>query len=336
METGAEAPIQIESKPTLGKKEYECAGDKVEVNFAKFTGEGNFNNDPKKAAFLLTGWPMRYDAQVTWGQPQILANSFGVTTYEIDGRPKGNFKGNTVALEVAGVRQFVAELEQSGVNEITLFGHSIGASKVVDLAVALEQSNPNMNVNLVLINPMGIFEESIRTIAKHYMIDAPNVEKRTRAPDRVPQPMSQVLKDICVSLFKDMKALKLRYPKLLIEQKDALSSVNPNLARVKSPVLMLVASEDPVSDPEKLFPKEWMDQITPPASLGENSMAAKVRVSKAREQYLKENVLPNASSVDVIVATKYANHIAFGVERPKSTSHIISRYFDRLRREKAA
>ena len=49
-----------------------------------------------------------------------------------------------------------------------------------------------------------------------------------------------------------------------------------------------------------------------------------VRVKKAREAYLREKVMSDAQDISVIVATKYANHIAFGVERPRPSTHIIA------------
>lgn len=332
METGAEAPIQTESKPIVGKKDYAVAGNKVEVTSVKFDGQENPAYDPKKAAFLLTGYPMRADAQITWGHPAILAKEFGVTTYEIDGRPKGNFEGNTIDLELEGIRQFAAELEQTGINEIILFGHSIGASKAVDLAVALEEKNPNLKINVVLINPLGLYPQDFRTLAKNYIIDAPKVEGRTKNPDRIFQGRLSVLVDICASLFKDLNATKLRYPRLFADQRSKLTQFNSNLARVKSPVLIMLASDDPVIQLEKLFPEEQMDKITPHPQPNETSQDRMTRISKAREQYFRQNVLPKAADVSVIVATKYANHIAFGVERPRSTSHIMARHFDRLKR----
>lgn len=327
----AEIAKKVVATPTLGKREYQFGTDTVEVNFVRFGGEQNLKFNPEKAAFLLTGWPMRADAKITWGQPEILAKEFGMTTYEIDGRPKGHFQGNSIALEVEGIRQFAAQLEQTGVNEVTLFGHSIGASKAIDLAVALQQTNPNLKTNVVLINPVGLYAQNFMDVARNYMAEG-SVEKRIRNPNRVFQPHLQVLVDLCASIFKDIKATKLRYPKLFADQRRALTELNSNLARVKSPVLLMIASDDPVSPPERLFPQEEIDKITPPAKPNEDSVDRMVRVRKVREQYLKENLLPNASDVRVIVATKYANHIAFGVERPRPSSHIIARHFDRLRR----
>lgn len=303
-ETGAEIPIQTEAKPALGKRDFEVAGNNVEVKFVRFSGEENPGNDPKKAAFLLTDWPMRADAQITWGQPAMLAKEF---------------------------RQFATELEQGGVQELTLFGHSIGASKVVDLAVALEQKNPNLKVNTVLINPAGLSAQTIFKIAKNYLREG-SVEKRIRNPNRIFQPHLQVLVDLCASIFKDMKATKLRYPQLFLDQMRALAQLNANLARLKSPVLIMVATDDPVFPAEGLLPSQKMNQINPPTKASEDSRERMARVGKAREQYLKEKLLPQASDVRVIVATKYANHIAFGVERPRPSSHIIAKYFDRLRR----
>ena len=334
-EVGAETPIQTESKtaskPSLGKKDFEFAGNKVEVNFVRFSGEENPKFDPKKAAFLLTGWPMRADAKITWGQPAMLAEEFGVTTYEIDGRPKGPFKMNSQTLEIEGIRQFAEELEKTGVNEITLFGHSIGASKVVDLALSLQQRNPNLKINLVLINPAGLYPQNIVDIAKAYA-GGGGINKETKNPRRISQDQIPVLIDLAASIYKDMKDTGLNVFKLWREQARKVSEFNANLTKIKSPVIVMVATDDPAFTPEGIFPQEQMDKITPLPQQGEDSRDKMARIGKARERYLKENVLPEASDVKVIVATKYANHIAFGVERPRLSSHIIARHFDRIKR----
>ena len=56
-----------------------------------------------------------------------------------------------------------------------------------------------------------------------------------------------------------------------------------------------------------------------------------IRRGKARVEYLK-GIMPQAQNLGVIVATKYANHIGFTVERFKTTAHVASRIFDRLKR----
>ncbi|MDP3973995.1 MAG: alpha/beta hydrolase [Candidatus Daviesbacteria bacterium] len=333
-EAGVEIPIQQESKPVLGKREYEYQGNRIKVGFAKFSNPENSNFDPKKAAFLLTGWPMRHDTQIDWGQSQALAKEFGLTTYDIDGRPKGVFKGSSIALEVEGIRQFTQELQSTGVEEITLFGHSIGASKIIDLAVSLEQKNSGLKINLVLINPMGLTDKDIKEIAKNYLLDASAVEDRTKNPNRIYQKNKfKVLMGLGKSLLKDVRDLKLRYPRLLTDQIRYLSQMNSNLAKIKSPVLVLLASEDPVSELERILPKQEVEKLMPAPKPEENSRESMARVSKARTDYLRKEVFPQAEHVGIIVVEKFANHIAFGIERPGATNHIIARYFARVERE---
>lgn len=367
-ETGAETPTQTETKPVLGKRKFEVAGNTVEVGFVRFSGEEKPWYDPKKAAFLLTGWPMRYDAQITWGQPQMLAKEFGVTTYEIDGRPKGSFNMDAIALEIEGLRQFATELEQNGINKLTLFGHSIGATKALDLAVALEQNNPNLRINVVLINPAGLYAQNIWELAKKYAGGA-GINAETKNPNRISQDFIPILVDMAASIYKDIKDTKINIFKLWRDQKNKATQFNANLAKIKSPVMIMVATDDPVFPPEAVLPPQQVDQRLGPLSSDEQMniwlqkqvkweklpaekrtkygteenfinhfisayrrQEEMTRLKKAREQYLKEKLLPNASDVRVIVATKYANHIAFGVERPRPSSHIIARYFDRVRR----
>lgn len=322
--------------PTKGKREFEFAGNQVEVNFVKFQGKEDpdpkkNHYDPKKAAFLLTGWPMRADAQITWGQPQILAEEFGLTTYEIDGRPKGNFNMDSIALELEGIRQFASELERNGVSEITLFGHSIGAVKAVDLVLALQQRNPNLKTNLVLINPAGLYPQDIWSLARAYGGIGIKERTKNKNPNRISQDLIPVLVDFAASIFKDIKATGPNIFKLWRDQKKKSTEFNANLAKIKSPVIIMLATDDPVFPPEEVFPQEELDKIVGSAKPDEDSRDRMARLGKARDQYAREHLLPNSSDVKVIVATKYGNHIAFGVERPRPTSHIIARYFDRVR-----
>jgi acetyl esterase/lipase len=333
-ETGIEIPIQKEARPLLGKREYEYQGNRIQVGFAKFSNPENPNFDPKRAAFLLAGWPMRHDTEVDWGQPRSLAEEFGLTTYDIDGRPIGAFKGSPIALEIEGIRQFVKELQQGGIEEITIFGHSIGASKVVDLAVSLERNNPELRINLVLINPMGLTDKDFKEITKNYLVDAAKVEKYTKNPKRITQNNKmEVNMGIVGSLLKDVRDMKWRYPRLLADQIKFLSEMNTNLAKVKSPILVLIASEDPVSELGRILPKEEVEKLMSAPNPEESSRESMARIGKARGNYLRKEVFPQAEHVGVIVVTKFANHIAFGIERPNATNHIIARYFERVERE---
>lgn len=59
------------------------------------------------------------------------------------------------------------------------------------------------------------------------------------------------------------------------------------------------------------------------------------RVGKARRRYMKEALMPQAAPIEVIEAKKYATHLAFGVERPRHTSHLlaeIKRVVDRVKK----
>ncbi len=363
-EVAKQTTSKTESKPTgptKGKREYEFQGNRIEVNFVRFSGEENPKSDSKKAAFLLTGWPMRADAQITWGQPQMLAKDFGVNTYEIDGRPKGNFNMDSIVLEVEGIRQFASELESNGINEITLFGHSIGAAKAMDLALALQQRNPNLKTNLVLMNPAGFYPQDIWTLVRAYAGGA-GVNAETKNPKRISQDFLPVLVNLTASIFKDIKQTKHNILKLWRDQKLKSTEFNVNLAKIKSPVMIMVATEDPLFPPEGIFPPEEVDKriafILPEDELRQQIEQSgrwenlkeeerirfgskevfvedylshnrktyqKIRTREAREQYLKEEVMPNAENIRVVVAEKYGNHIAFGVERPRPSSYLIAR-----------
>lgn len=345
-------------------KTFRVGTNEVKVFWKEFNPKEGGVIDPSEAVIYLVGAPMRAKASVSWDEPRELAETFKAKSYTIDARPVGDFDTNSIDLEVEGIRKFI---EDKDIKKVTIFGHSIGAVKATNLAVSLQQNDPDIYINgVVLANPMGFYNESTRDLLAGQIREGIGAPKLAN-PKRAPESPVKVVWHYAGSVASDIAETGLQYPQLLGEQLQALTTLNPNMNKVKSPVLVLISSEDQIAEAAKILPEEEIQKRMAPATADDqqrreiaqsgkwerlsdeqrNKFGSKenfiefylskrgqdemVRRGKARVEYMK-SIMPQVENLGVIVATKYANHIGFTVERYKKTAHVASRIFDRLRR----
>lgn len=322
----AERSLQRAGKDQI----FRAGNENVQVSWKEFIPKDGKIVDPQEAVLFLVGAPMRAKASVTWGSPEQLADKFKVRAYAIDARPQGRFHSNSIDLEVEGIRQFV---EENGIKKLTVFAHSIGAVKAANLAVALQQYNPDVTINgLAMANPMGFYTQNAKDLLlNRYPAEVRN-EPKVANPNsnRVDKNQLKVTWQLVGSIASDIAATGLGYPKLAEEQIQALTKFNPNLAKVKAPVVLFVAKDDQLAEVKNIFPEqEIQKRLSGP--LPEDRRTRMAVVGRARKQYLREKVLPQAANIEVIEASKYASHLAFS-ERMEETNRIVSRIFQRLSR----
>lgn len=344
------------------KRTYKIGNDEVDLLGQVLLPKDGKVADESEVALFLVGAPMRAKASVTWDTPKGLAESSKVRAYTLDARPKGRFEQNSVALEVEAIRRFLEELNKQGVSKITIFGHSIGARKGIDLVAALEQQNPNLQINgLVLSNPMGFYEQEPGMVGR-WMKEADN-EGKIKNPRVHHEPVPKIMAQLAGSTAADIRQTGFGYKKWVEEQFEALNTIDPNLSEVKAPTLLLLGTKDLLAVADKVLPEEeinkrmpqtsaegqlmrsiikegikW-DQLNPEQQAKFGNKETFIRLQReqiaqrgrAHNQYIKER-MPNVKNLQVIVATKFATHVGFGVERGDQTSHVVSKVFNRLRR----
>ncbi len=357
-------------------KLYRMGDENVQLSFKEFNPRERTVQDPEEAVIFLVGAPMRAKASVTWGQMEQIAEEFGTKGYSVDARPKGYFHSNSIDLEVEAIRRFIEELNKQGIKKVTLFGHSIGAAKAVKLAVALEQLDPEIQINgVVLANPMGFYPQDGRDLLLNRYLPEVSNEGKLKNPRSPHEPLYKVGWQLVGSLASDVAAVGRQYPKLVEDQLGVLTQVNPELAKMKSPTVILLASEDKWSEAERVIPEEEIaKRLLPPKTIDQirreisnssrwdkysaedkeagisrlmeqfrnrnylqnyRTRETMARRTRAKRAYLRE-VMPETERVGVIEAKKYATHLAYGVERPKPTSHLIvevKRFLNKLKQD---
>lgn len=358
-EVGAEVPVQIENNPSLGHDTVNVGKDRVERSWAKFIPEGGESTDSNKAVFFLQGWPWKSESTTIWDQPRMLSQEFGVPTYAMDTKVD-RIAPDALFIEAEAIRQFI---EQQKLKEVTIFGHSEGAIRAANLAVLLEQKNPDIKINgVVSANPMGLYPQSFfKELAPNFISEVIKVEPKEQNP-KMPHTFQIWLRSM-VEFAKSAPKNPKRFAQEMIE----MMKVNERLKQIKAPVVVITTEKDFVSDYRKYMPEaEIQKRMAEPQSMDDLRRYAEGRFDSLPDQvksryenkeayvntymkkfesaeYMKkfrtrEEIARRGRTrkeylgIDVIVATKYGSHIGLPVERPNQTAHVVSRIFERLSR----
>lgn len=370
-EVGAEVPVQIENNPSLGTDIIYVGKDRVKTSWAKFIPEGGESTGSNRAVIFLQGWPWKAENKTTWDQPRALSEEFGIAAYEID-TTVDRIAPDSLNIEAEAIRLF---LEKQQLKEVTIFGHSEGGIRAANLAALLEQKNPDIRINgVVLANSMGVYPQSFfKELAPNFISEVVKVESKEQNPR-----MAHTFQIWLRSMVEFAKSAPKNPKRFAAEMIDMLK-VNERLKQIKAPVVVMTTEKDFVSDYRKYMPEaEIQKRMAEPQSIEDlrryaegrfDSLPDKVksrygnkesyvgqfmqkyesdeymqkfrtreeiaRRGEARKQYISEQVLPDSNAVEVIVATKYGSHIGLPVERPNQTAHVISGIFDRLSRKAA-
>lgn len=347
-------------------EEVNIDGNKMHILAEEFYPEDGKIKDPEEAVFFLIGAPMRANASVTWEGPKSVAEYLKARTYEIDARPMGPYSGDAIDLEVAAL---ISAAEKLGIKKLKIFTHSVGFPKALKMVAEIQGKGKNIQVDgIVAANPVGFYAQDKLDIVGRYFADGANQGKLANPREKHPG-LPEVARNIVGSIANDVKDTGIAYPKLVADQMKSATQVSPDLARVHAPVVILLGSQDKVSKKDMVLPAEqvanYLPLTTRQGELMRNILRRKeqnwergkwgqltdqersvfgnkaefvkvqkeqmVQIGRANDAYTKVTYLPNAENVKVIVANKYASHLAFN-ERRDMTSHVVSKIFERMRR----
>lgn len=296
--------------------------------------------DPTKAVIHLAPWSWAAETPIIRGSGQKIADGMGENTYTISTRTD-KIDPDALFIESQGIANFISD---RGWQEVTILGHSEGGIKAVNLASILETQSPQVWINgVVLLDPMGMDQRRVVDLAKSFAGDivAVNPKEFKKAGKLSPEGGAV---QFLLSLWQDMKFFGWQYPQAVSEELKAMARPNPRLRQITSPVLLLTGEQDFISDFRRYFPEEevtkrlqapladedlrsWIEtkskwehlprQEQSKFSSKEDFVAhymqayrkqeEMVRYAKARNQYLKEVIMPVVTKGLFILATKPAS-----------------------------
>ncbi len=240
--------------------------------------------------------------------------------------------------EAEATRQYIVE---NGLDKLILVGHSQGGVDAINLATLLQEKNPEIKVEgIVLVDSVGLYEQGSFELARKFIQDAgPNTTADViknlsgtalskigiRKSERDTSFMGRSLKagqDIGKGIYGAIRQYGLEYVlKRFPNEVKEMASKSKNLDKLTVPIILVNGERDIVSAPTRVMPKEEQDRIT---------QARQERVDLAREErkdlpkgerwpqdpnwkdetgeFMRENVFPHSPYVRRIIASKEGEH----------------------------
>ncbi len=320
---------QIPKQEVFKPQDYFVEGSKVQVRWSETTPKENKNLDPQRGIVWVSAWNWLPEAGIIKNISQKVADHSEQRVFTVSSKtdrlgPDASFT------EAKGLAQFIKD---HNLSEVIIAGHSEGGMKAVDLVAALQQNNPDIKIDgLVLMDSMGLYDQDPKDLRKNFVDDSIKV-----APDEFkaagvnPPSMTASFMQMAHGIWEDIKFFKHKFPQKFAEEISAMARANPRLKDIKAPVLIITGKRDYVSDYRGYLPQEEvkkrLDHVSDSSAQGQM-----FEQGRARKKYLEENMFPNAENVATLVLSKGGHHAGVTDIRINQAAYVISRIFERMRR----
>lgn len=272
------------------------------------------------ATIFLSGWAMGAGTESARIFGEAFAESSENSTYAISTRAEMMADKNMLYEEAQAVAKFIKD---KGIREVILTGYSQGGDKAVNVAAIL-QEDPEMKVGgLVLMDSTGLYEQTpsalVRGFSRDSLLDTP----KTLAKNIVKNPEAAkrgivILTDIIFGVIREMSKSKLNYASRLKTEIKEMAAVNPRLAKLRMPIILLSGAKDLVSSPEKIIPSHEEEKILEAWEREQETTEAKKFIDP-REEFLRKNIFPNSPYIRMVVPEKLGHH-GLPIYRSKSVA----------------
>lgn len=324
MENVAELTTQ---QKVFTPEEYTVDGAKVQIRCSETRPKEGKNLDLRKAIISYSSWNWIPELKIMKDIAQKIADYSGQTVYNISSKTD-QLGPDAGLIEAKGATQF---LNSHNLSEIIIVGHSEGGLKAVDLVAELEKNNPQTTIDgLVLMDALGLYNQDPKTLMRNYLTDPKFAAKEFRDTQTAP-PKGGAMQFLH-GLWEDIKFFGANYPRKLKEEVITMAQVNLRLKEIKTPVLIITGDRDYVSDHHKYVPSEAIDKRAGEAPSDEPTQQQMMRRSKARNELIRENILPKSEKVSMIVLSKGAHHAGVTDIRINQVANVVSGIFDRMKR----
>lgn len=336
--------VATQNLEKIKSRQYEIeSGKLVTLSWEEFTPESNDGqveaDKSGKASIFLPGWGVESGFKTAQIFSQALATSSGEKSFSINTKLENVENDDPINTQAQAIKKFIQE---QGITELTIFGHSQGGDKSIDL-VAMLQDDPELKIKgLVLIDSTGLYEQNKTQFAKSFVADGAMSTPKTlidqlwQANYSKKQKLDMLKKgartlvDVTTGVIKDVWKYKGDYLTKLNKEVIDMAKVNSNLAELKVPVVIISGDKDPVSDPAQIVPPAEEERIV--GGIAQDLDDAEF--VDPREKYLQENLLPNSPYVRMIIGKKMGHHI-LPYFRPESVAKVglyaLERYYRKLK-----
>ncbi|MCJ7829629.1 alpha/beta hydrolase [Patescibacteria group bacterium] len=321
---------------------YEVDGVPIKVTCREFT-PSNKEFPPNKAIIFLPGWLMGASANSGEKLSQSFADSSGEKTYSIVSRAESIIP-DSLFKEAEAISRFI---EDNGLKEATIGGHSEGGSKAIYL-VSLLQDKIKIK-GLILLDTPSLFnlEGLVGKFAKdtfvytlpHNIKDQYKGLKRGQTLTKAEIAKSLLSRtgstigagiDIMKGVAKELKLSYFDYLERLKSQIQEMERKNSSIPRIKVPVVIISGAKDPLSPRDKIVPKAEEDKAVQDYLKSiESDLSETDPTAIIRGEYLKENLFLESPYVRAIFPEKFGHH-GLPLFRPESVAkvslYLLERY----------
>lgn len=312
------------------------SGETIEILEREFFPESGEKGDQN--VIFLPGWSMSAESGAVTALGQSFADRSASRAFAISSRMETEPGTEDVLLKEA--EAIAAFIKEKGLTNIILAGHSQGGDKAIDL-VSLLQNDPTINIQgLVLLDSVGLYDQSLGELTKNFTKDAMVNTPVTMARKIIENPKvaSRGIaagNAITQGIFNNLRKFGISGGvKRMREEVTSMAETNSRLSGVDIPVIIMSGSRDPVSNPDRIMPPEEEQKI-----IGEWKLEDEEKrdpTLRAREQYLQENTFPKSPYIRMLVPEKLGHH-ALPLLRAESIAnaslYLLKRYERNKKRE---
>lgn len=309
-------PKIAEAEGYVEKKTYILdSGSVVEISCCEFIGccqgagvsleESNHDSANNPVTIFLPGWSMESNTKSVNNIGKLFAESSRNKTYSISARSENMTTTDTLNEESKAIAEYV---RGRGIKNINLIGYSQGGDKAIDVA-AIIQDDPKMIVeSLVLIGSTGLYEQTptelITGFLKDTTIDMPKaLAENTTSNIGVVKHGVRLMTDVIFGIANEVYKSKLDYPSRYMAEMREMAAVNPRLAGLRMPIIIISGAMDLVSRPDKIIPPSEINKIIEECN-HENGQ----HILGAREEFLRKNLFPSSPHVRMLIAERLGYH----------------------------
>jgi pimeloyl-ACP methyl ester carboxylesterase len=235
-------------------------------------------------------------------------------------------------------------IQEQGLRNLTLVGNSQGGAEAIHLIALLQEQYPEIEIGgLVLFDPVTLTQQTRRRLFTNYVADIlktnlavvhhPRMGKNNHV---FSQNMKYIKDGITEILGSVINPDVFPWPKKVWNELTEMAKQNPDLGKIKCPVILFQGEYDRVSDPRMTAPKNSHDpeegyiedletretRLTAPADQNTDQQIT------TRENYLRKTLFPNSPYVRMVVPRKMGYH-NFSYSRPdvaKASLYLLGRF----------
>ena len=316
MLSGSDTPLQSEIFRPLGARTYEVEGGAIMVAWKAFppleTAASHECPPSHSALIYLPGWSFTERTTAIAPLCQAAADYAHEMTYAVDTRAAALIP-HSLACEAEAVRRW---LRESGIATVTLIGDSQGGAQAIHLTVLLQESSPDIEVKaLVLYNPVGLYDQPIRTLLRNYVLEGQKLRRdvaRMANAKEVSSLLQHNLTEGARVIVRELLRSHVQYPRRLLNEIKEMAQANPHLTEIRVPVILVQGASDLLSHPARIIPAQ--------AGGGETQPSSYLKDRHEREHFLQRHVFPQSPYVKMLVVEKMGYH-ALPSLRPKEVVH---------------